>query len=78
MTLRALLVLTALGVAGVAVADVPGPRPMCETEGLTCESCWQEYGDGADEKTRFESCAAPLREKGFTEGCRHRQGAGDQ
>lgn len=61
----------------VAYADIPGPRPECATEGLGCEKCWQHYGEGEDEKAAFEACAAPLREKGFQEGCRHRQGAGD-
>jgi MYXO-CTERM domain-containing protein len=61
-----------------ARADVPGPREVCEAEGLTCETCWERYGSDAKEKETYEACAAPLREKGYTEGCRDRQGAGDQ
>ncbi len=72
------LLFVGLSFAHEARADLPGPRPTCETEGLTCETCWEHYGADEQEKAAFESCAAPLREKGLTEGCRHRQGAGDQ
>lgn len=50
---------------------------MCEAEGLNCETCWQHYGASPDDQAAFEACAAPLRAKGYEEGCRHRQGAGD-
>jgi MYXO-CTERM domain-containing protein len=67
-----------LALSREARADVPGPRDECETAGLTCEACWESYSSQAEDKSRFEACAAPLREKGLAEGCRHRQGAGDQ
>lgn len=62
--------------APAALADVPGPREVCETEGMACESCWQPYG-GPEEQAGFEACKAPLAAKGYVEGCRNRQGAGD-
>nr|WP_240807087.1 MYXO-CTERM sorting domain-containing protein [Polyangium spumosum] len=61
----------------LAAADVPGPRNECDVEGLGCQSCWGHYGDSPSDKEQFELCAAPLREKGLVEACRHRQGAGD-
>lgn len=71
------VVALALSTSAAASADVPGPRPVCDAEGLACETCWQSYSDTADDKTRFDECAAPLKAKGYSEGCRHRQGAGD-
>ena len=65
-----------LAFATEARADLPGPRPTCDTEGMSCESCWSSYGGEEKDKAAFEACAAPLRAKGLTEGCRHRQGAG--
>lgn len=67
-----------LALAAEARADVPGPREVCEPAGLTCETCWESYSSDSADKSTFETCAAPLREKGYTEGCRDRQGAGDQ
>lgn len=63
--------------SSVVLADVPGPKPQCDVEGLGCEVCWEHYGASEEDKATFESCAKPLRDKGFEEGCRHRQGAGD-
>ena len=56
------LLFVGLSFAHEARADLPGPRPTCETEGLTCETCWEHYGADEQEKAAFESCAAPLRE----------------
>jgi MYXO-CTERM domain-containing protein len=64
--------------ATVAYADAPGPRRVCEAEGLECQSCWRSYGKSPEDSARFEACAQPLRDKGWAEQCSHRQGAGDQ
>lgn len=63
--------------AQAARADVPGPREVCETEGLACETCWQHYGSDPDGDAAFAQCKDPLVAKGYTESCRNRQGAGD-
>lgn len=41
--------------------------------------CWQSYGggDAPNPEDPFEKCATPLRQKGWVEACRNRQGAGD-
>ncbi len=64
-------------VAGAARGDVPGPRDVCETDGQTCESCWQHYGTSPEDADAFSKCKEPLVAKGYTEACRNRQGAGD-
>ncbi len=63
----------------MASADVPGPKPVCDAEGLECSVCWRSYGarSAPDPSDPFEQCAQPLRDKGWTEACRNRQGAGD-
>lgn len=62
--------------SGAARADVPGPKPVCDASVATeCKVCWQHYGGG--DNSAFDQCAAPLRDKGFVEACRNRQGAGD-
>ncbi len=72
------LVVGLLAVAPPARADIPGPREVCETEGLACESCWQHYGTSPEDAAAFDRCKEPLVAKGYTEACRERQGAGDQ
>lgn len=71
------VVMALLVTAPAARADVPGPREVCETEGLACEICWQHYGNGPEDEKTFNDCKAPLLAKGYTEACRNRQGAGD-
>lgn len=69
--------LALVGAAGAARADVPGPKPVCDASASpACQVCWQSYGGGGDNPA-FDQCAAPLRDKGFVEACRNRQGAGD-
>jgi MYXO-CTERM domain-containing protein len=61
-----------------ALADLPGPRDVCDVEGRGCESCWESYRrDDAAEQEAFKKCAEALRAKGLVEACRDRQGAGD-
>ena len=63
--------------APLAHADVAGPRDVCETEGLQCETCWEHYGDDPGGNEAFNKCKEALTAKGYTESCRNRQGAGD-
>jgi len=60
-----------------ARADVAGPRDVCETEGLPCETCWQHYGDDPGGTESFNKCKEAVIAKGYTETCRNNQGAGD-
>jgi MYXO-CTERM domain-containing protein len=64
-------------VSGPALADIPGPRDECEVEGSGCEMCWEHYGSGESDANAFKECADAKKAKGFSEACRHRQGAGD-
>lgn len=73
----ALSILLGLSLSRAAFADAPGPRTVCDVEGLSCESCWQHYGDDPADVEAFKKCSEPLAAKGLTEACRHRQGAGD-
>src|SRR5690349_16934832 len=73
----ALLTAAVTLIATHAMADVPGPRERCQAEGLGCESCWEHYGQGPEDVARYKACRDPLVAKGFVEGCRERQGAGD-
>lgn len=83
MATRALLALSFLLGASLfcraALADVPGPREVCDVdEKQGCETCWQHYGSDPVAEEAFKKCAEPLLAKGFSEACRHRQGAGDE
>jgi MYXO-CTERM domain-containing protein len=61
-----------------ALADLPGPRDVCDVEGHGCESCWESYRrDDQAEQEAFKKCTEPLLAKGLVEACRDRQGAGD-
>ncbi len=64
--------------ADVAHADVPGPRNVCDVEGLECQACWRSFGGSPEDEAQFSACAQPLRDKGWAEQCSHRQGAGNQ
>lgn len=73
--LLALLATTAL--APAALADVPGPREVCDAEDLPCVTCWQHYGSDPRAAEAYASCRDQATAKGLVEGCRHRTGAGD-
>ncbi|MEM9073022.1 MAG: MYXO-CTERM sorting domain-containing protein [Myxococcota bacterium] len=68
---RALLLLSSLGVASTALADIPVPhQELCtkeiqEQDGSQCESCsWVGYEQGA-----FEAACGPLEARGLTRRC---------
>jgi MYXO-CTERM domain-containing protein len=71
------VVLGLLSAGSPARADLPGPREVCETDGLACETCWQHYGASPENDETFNKCKEPLLAKGYKETCRNRQGAGD-
>lgn len=75
--LGGLLAIAGLALSTPARADVPGPRKVCDTEGLACETCWEHYGASPEDKAAFDKCKEPLVAKGYTEACRNNQGAGD-
>jgi MYXO-CTERM domain-containing protein len=72
-------------VAPMASADVPGPRQVCDTEGLTCGSCWDSYGQcpadapasACPEEAEYDKCITAQLAKGYVEACREQQGSGE-
>ncbi|MEZ4302824.1 MAG: hypothetical protein R3B70_48320 [Polyangiaceae bacterium] len=63
--------------SAAALADVPGPREVCDMEDKGCEICWQSYGDSPDDVSAFQKCSEPHTARGLVETCRNRQGAGE-
>jgi len=59
------LVASSLCASGLARADVPGPREVCEDEGLGCTTCTTTPGGDPD----FDKCVSDATAKGLVLAC---------